>query len=102
MMTTYMESIVNLILRKVNLLRELLDRRTTFVFLFEAVRLAVDAVYGTHLIEGQPDDTALLGNSLQNALPNPPHGIGDKLKTTRLVKLLGSFDKSHVALVDKV
>ena len=54
------------------------------------------------MVERQAYDTCLLGQSLQNGLANPPYGITDKLKTTCLVKLLRSLDKSEVSLVDEV
>ena len=72
------------------------------MLLFELVEYFVDLVDRANLIEGQPDDTALLGDGLQDALTNPPDGVGDKLETSRLVELLGSLDEPHVTLVDEV
>nr|GEY37290.1 hypothetical protein [Tanacetum cinerariifolium] len=52
--------------------------------------------------EGQAHDAALLGQSLQDALANPPHGVRDELEALRLIEALGRFNQPQVALVDEV
>ena len=47
-------------------------------------------------------DTALLGKGLEDALADPPHGVGDELEATGLVELLGGLDQAQVALIDEV
>ena len=59
-------------------------------------------VDGADLVEWQSDDAALLCEGLENGLANPPDGIGNKLKASGLVELLGGLYQSHVTFVDKV
>ena len=72
------------------------------VLLLELVNFVVYLVERSYLIERQPHDAALLGNGLEDALANPPHGIGDELEASRLVELLGSLNQTYVAFVNKV
>ena len=72
------------------------------VFLFEFVDLVIDFVERAHLVEGESDDAALLGDGLQDALTNPPHGIRDELESARLIEFLGSLDQADVTFVDEV
>ena len=80
--------LVDLILRQINVVGNLIHRRPTLVFLLELVDLPIDLIDGTDLIERQSDDTALLGNGLQNALTDPPYGIGDEFESPCLIKTL--------------
>ena len=59
-------------------------------------------VKATNLIQRQTYDTALLSNSLQNALANPPYSIRDKFETACFIKFLCGFDEADVTLVDQV
>ena len=93
---------LNFLLGQVNLVGNLVDVGPAFVLLLKLVEHLVDLVVGAHLVERHFHDAALLGNGLQNALANPPHGIGDKLETSGLIESFGSLDESHVALVDEV
>ena len=72
------------------------------MLLLELVDLVANLIQRSNLIQGQAHDTALLGNSLEDGLANPPHGIGDELETACLIKLLGSLDEADVTLVDEV
>ena len=97
-----LEGVINLVLRDVGRGGNLLHRRAPLVFLLKLVKGLVNLVYGANLVEWQSDYTALFGYSLQDALPDPPHGIGDKLETACLVEFLRSSYQSNVALVDEV
>ena len=79
-----------------------MDGRTAVVLLDELVGHLVDLGDRRHLVERQADDATLLGDGLQDALANPPYGIGDKLKAAGLVKLLSCLDQADVALVDQI
>ena len=72
------------------------------VLLLKLVNLVIYLVERTHLVQRQAHDTALLGNSLQNGLTNPPHSIADELKAARLVELLSSLNQSNVSFVNQV
>ena len=74
----------------------------TLVFLFELVYLMADLIQRTYLIKRQTNDTALLCDSLKDALTDPPYSVRDELKTTSLIKLLSSFYQSDVTFVNKV
>ena len=55
---------------------------------------------GTALVQRQAHDAALLCDGLQDALANPPYGIGDKFESARFVEFLSSLYKSQVTFVD--
>ena len=70
--------------------------------LLETVDLLINLTQGTALVQRQAHDTALLGDGLQDALTDPPYGIGDEFETARLIKFLSSLYQSDVSLVDQV
>ena len=39
---------------------------------------------------------------MHNRLPDPPHGIGDKLDTPRGIETFGCLDETDVALINEV
>ena len=94
--------LLNLLISDIGDLRQLLRRWLALMFLLEFLYLVVDLRQGTHLIERQTYHAALLGNGLQNALTNPPHGIADELKTTRLVKFLSGLYKPDITLIYQI
>src|SRR5688572_5534124 len=53
-------------------------------------------------IERHADDATLLGERLEDCLPDPPDGVGDELDPLRLVELVCGADQAEVALVDQV
>ena len=57
---------------------------------------------GADSIERQSDYPALLGESLQNSLTYPPHGVTDELEPAGLVEALGRLDEADIALVNQV
>jgi hypothetical protein len=63
---------------------------------------SLDLVADGYLTLRAANDIAVVGNGLQNALTNPPDGIRDELKTTRIVELVGSCDEANVTLVDEI
>ena len=70
------------------------------MLLLKLVQLTVDLVDASHLVEGESHDAALFCYCLEDALSNPPYGIGYELESTCLVKLFCGFDQSEVSLVD--
>ncbi len=74
----------------------------TFKRLFEFGKRLVDFIQRTYFVQGQTYDTALFGQGLQNALANPPNGVGNEFKTARFVETLGCFNQTQVAFVDQV
>ena len=96
------QRIGHLLLGKLQLVRQLLGRRGALVLLLETGESLVDLIERAHLIERQAHDTRLLGQSLQDRLTNPPHGIRNELETPGFVELLRSLDKTEVSLVDQV
>ena len=70
--------------------------------LFETVDFLIDLAQCTALVERESHDAALLSDGLEDALTDPPDGIGNEFESTRLVKFLSSLHQSDVALVDQV
>ena len=60
----------------------------TLVLLLELVDFMINLTQRTYLIERQTNNTALLSDSLQNALTNPPYSIGNEFEASSLVELL--------------
>ena len=81
---------------------QLSNRGAALMNLLEAVDLLIDLAQGTTLVQRQAHDATLLGNSLKDALTNPPYGIGDEFETTSLIKFLSSLYQSDVTFVDQV
>jgi len=81
---------------------QLCDRGTALMNLLETVDLLIDLAQGTTLVQRQAHDTALLRDGLQDALANPPYGIGDEFETTSLIKFLSSLYQSDISLIDQV
>src|SRR5690606_15531847 len=53
-------------------------------------------------VERHPHDARLLGQRLQDRLPDPPDRVGDELDPLGFVELVGGADETEVALVDQV
>ena len=70
--------------------------------LLKLVDLVVDLVERTNLVERKAHNAALLGDSLKDALANPPYCVRDKLESSCLIKLLCSLDKTNVTLVNQI
>ena len=83
-------------------LGDLVGRGLALELLLELGKRAVDFVERAHAVQRQAHDAALLGQGLQDALADPPHGVGDELEALRLVEALGRLDQPQVALVDEV
>ena len=56
-------------------LSELSNRRFALVLLLKLTDFCTNLTQCTYLVQRQANDTALLGNSLQDALTNPPYGV---------------------------
>ena len=102
MTTAHLQRIRDLVNGDIQFLGQLIRARATLVLLLKLREGLGDLVQRAHLVQWQTHDTALLGQGLQDALANPPYGIGDKLETARLVELLSGLDEAEVTLVDQV
>src|SRR4249919_321562 len=64
--------------------------------------------YGTHLIDllsdmnGEPDNSALLGDATANGLPHPPRAVRRELEPLGVVELLYCADKTGVAFLHQI
>ena len=74
-MTVGTEALTDFVLLNVGCCCKFLNRWATLVLLLELVDLVVDLVERTYLIERKAHDTALLCDSLKDALANPPYGV---------------------------
>ena len=102
MMTVSSQTLTNLVLIQLCSLCQLTYGRVALVFLLETVNLVVDLVQATYLVERQTNDTTLLSNSLEDALTDPPYGVGDEFKTTCFIKFLCGLDQADVTLINQV
>ena len=48
------------------------------------------------------DGTGLIGNGAGNGLPDPPGGVGGKLKALGVVEFFHRLDKAQIALLDEI
>src|SRR5690606_29156330 len=96
------ERALHLLVRQVELLGDLLDRGLAPQLLQQGGRPLPDAVQRSCAVERHAHDAALLGQRLQDGLPDPPDGVRDELDALRLVELVGGPDQAEVALVDQV
>jgi hypothetical protein len=55
-----------------------------FKFLLQLRESLVDLVQRSHLVQRQAHNAALLGQCLQNALADPPHGVADEFENPRV------------------
>ena len=96
------ERVLDLVGRQVELGRELLDVGRPPVRLGQPRRRLAHLRDRPDPVQGQPDHPGLLGQRLQDGLPDPPHGVADELEPARLVEPLGRLDQPVVPLVDQV
>ena len=79
------------------------DGRRSFSLLLKLRQGLAYLVERTHLIErGRRTMRLCSGKGLQDRLTDPPHGVGNKFKTTCLVKLLRCFNQAEISFIDKV
>ena len=102
MAAAHAQGVGNLVLGDVDHFGQFLIGRLALVLLLELGEGLVDLVQGAHLVQRETHDAALLGQCLEDALADPPHGVGDELEAAGLVELLGGLDQAEVALVDQV
>ena len=102
MAATDIQYCLDLVLRYVEQFGEFLLRWRTLQLLLQLANLFLQLVEGSQLVARQAHNAAVLGDGLQDALTNPPHGIADELEATCLVEALGGLDQSHIAFVDEV
>ena len=72
----------------------------TSPFLFQATRQPFDLNNAVHPTGGQSHGPALIGQGLQDGLPNPPNGIGNELKTFGFIVAVYRLDQTHIAFVN--
>ena len=96
------EGVGNLVRGDVDHLGELFVGRLALVLLLELREGFVDLVKGTDLVQRKTDDTALLGQGLENGLTDPPNRVGNEFKAAGLIELLGGLDQAEVAFVDQI
>jgi len=53
-------------------------------------------------MQGNIDNTRLLGERFKNSLPDPPYRVGNKLEILSFIEFLGGPDQPGVAFIDKV
>ena len=53
-------------------------------------------------MDGYPDDAALVGEALDDGLPDPPRTVGRKTAAASVVEALDRLDEADVAFVDEV
>ena len=88
--------------RDVHAVGDLGVRRLAPELLQQRVGPLADAVQRAGAVERHAHDARLLGQRLEDRLPDPPHGVGDELDALGLVELVGGADEAEVALVDQV
>ena len=75
MVVVGLDGLVYLLLFYIGERTQLAHRGTALVLLLELGYLVLDFRQRANLVEGQAHDAALLGDGLQDALTNPPHGV---------------------------
>ena len=102
LLATGVEAVFDAIEIGVEQFGEFFGRGATLKLLFKFRASAADLGLQAHLVERHAHNATLLADGLQDALPNPPHGVGDEFETARFVKFLSRFHQADVALVDQV
>ena len=80
---------------------DLLSRRRPTQLLRQTGGILLHFLQVVDLTHGGPRRPALLGERLEDRLPDPPHGIGDKLEAARFVEALDRLQQAAVALGDQ-
>ena len=70
-----LDGLVNLAFLHLGNLCQLCNRRLALVFLLELADFGADLAQCTYLVQRQANDTALLSDSLEDALANPPYCV---------------------------
>ena len=96
------EGLLHLLHRDVHALGDLGRRGLAAQLLEQRGRPLADAVERPRAVERHPHDAALLGQRLEDGLPDPPDRVGDELDALGLVELVRRADEAEVALVDQV
>src|SRR5262245_32221775 len=61
-----------------------------------------DLMQRPHLFEREAYRAPLLRQGMHDRLPNPPHGVGNKLDPPRRIEPFGRLDQTDVTLIDEV
>ena len=102
LLTTGIQAVLDAVEVGVEQVGQLLGGGTALILLLKLGACTADFCLQTHLVEGHAHDAALFADGLQDALTNPPNGVGDELKAAGFVELLCGFHQADVALVDEV
>ena len=81
---------------------KLLSRGFALIFLLKGDEGFIGLIISANLILWKAHQSSLLGQGLQYRLTDPPYSIRNKFKALGFIKALCGFDKSQVALIDKV
>src|SRR5439155_7056933 len=68
----------------------------------QTARSFADAMKSAGAVQGDTDDSRLLGQRLKDGLANPPNRVRNELDPLRLVELVRSANEAEVALVDQI
>ena len=93
---------MNLILGHICQFSQLLRTGFALIFLLKLLDDLFHTAYSTYLIQRQTYNTALLSQSLENGLSNPPNGITNKLESASFIKLLGCLNEAYVTFGDQI
>ena len=96
------QCIMNFILGHICQFSQLLRTGFALVFLLKLLDDLFHTAYRTYLIQRQTYNTALLSQSLENGLSDPPNGITDKLESSRLIKLFCCLNEADVAFGNQI
>ena len=94
--------VFDFVCRNIQKIGQLGYRRIPLVFLFQLRKRLGNFVKRTNTIQGQANNTGVLGQGRKNGLTNPPYCVGNKLKTAGFVKALGGLDETKISLVDQI
>ena len=98
----YAEGVGDFLARDLEHVGQFVGRRLALVLLLELGKGLVDLIERSDLVERQAHDAALLGKCLEDALADPPHGVGDEFEAAGLVEFFCCLDQAEVSFVDQV
>jgi hypothetical protein len=101
MVTISLHRLGNLLLVHIGGVAQLADRRMALELLLKAVDLMTNLVQAAYLIQWQTNNTALLGNSLQDALTNPPYSVWNEFESFLRIELSCSFFKTFITFFNE-
>ena len=82
--------------------RDLLRRRSSLQLRAQIGLCLADPVEQIRLLLRESERTALIGQRVDDGLPNPPDRIGDELHVLARIETLGRLNQADVPFVDEV